>query len=450
MKKYKAAVIGGGISGIQASLDIANAGFEVFLIEKEPTIGGQMAKLSETFPTLDCSQCILTPKMVEVKQHPNIRLFTYSEILEATHNNDTYHLKILKKPKFVKEGVCTVCDDCVPVCPVAVSNEFDRGLTLRKAIYIPFPQAVPSIYTLDIDACLGLNPLICGKCKDACEANAIDFDMKPEIIDIEADAIVLATGYELYKPVNEYGYGRYEDVIDGLEFERLLSASGPTSGEIIRPSDKTVPKEVVFIQCVGSRTPDNGLAYCSKICCMYTAKHAMLYKHKVHDGSATVFYMDIRAAGKNYKEFIERTKEEGVSYIRGRVSKVFKRGKKLIVWGADTISRKKYEVAADLVVLACAIIPREETKSLAEKLGVEINEYGYLQEKHQNFAPFETKNKGIFLAGCASAPKDIPDSVMQGSAAAGKVIADFCNGRKNSNGEAVMIEDAERVENFKK
>ena len=287
----KALVIGGGIAGIQSALDLANSGFEVILVERSPSIGGHMIQLSETFPTLDCSQCILTPKMVEVSKHPNIKLMTYSEVQEVSGYVGNFKVKILKKPTYVYPDKCTLCDECTKVCPVVVPNEFDLSLTGRRAIYIPFPQAIPATYILDIKSCPGLLPIACGKCADVCEPEAIDFDMKPEIIEEEVGAIIVATGYDLYdkEKMAEYGYGKYADVVDGLQFERLCSASGPTMGKILRPSDHKEPKEVVFIQCVGSRDPELHCAYCSKICCMYTAKHAMLYKHHVHDGQAYIF-----------------------------------------------------------------------------------------------------------------------------------------------------------------
>lgn len=433
MKPFRsAAVIGGGIAGIQASLDLAEAGFRVYLVDRSPTIGGHMAQLSETFPTLDCSQCILTPKMVEVKHHPNIELYTYTEVQGISGSPGNFKLKLLRKPRYVLEGDCTACDDCVEVCPVAQPDEFNRGLTSRKAIYIPFPQAVPSVYTLDKEACLGLDPLVCGKCQEACEPDAINFDMKEENIEVDVGAVILATGYELYQPVREYGYGKLPDVMDGLEFERLLSASGPTSGEIRRPSDGKPAENVVFIQCVGSRDPVNGLPYCSKICCMYTAKHAMLYKHKMHEGNATIFYMDIRAGGKNYQEFIDRAVDDGVDYVRGRVAQVFQRQDKLVVWGVDTINGEKKEVNADIVVLATAVIPNSGINELAEKLHLNLGDHWFLEEQHQNYRPFEEKNEGFYLAGCDQAPKDIPDSVCQGSAAASKVIAGYY---KRQNGQ---------------
>ncbi len=424
----RALVIGAGIAGIQAALDIANSGFKVTLVEREPSIGGHMAKLSETFPTLDCSQCILTPRMVEVRQHPNIELLTYSEVQEVSGYQGNFKVKILKKPRYVIPELCTGCGDCVEVCPVTVPNEFDRGLSWRRAIYIPFPQAVPSIYTLDDKNCLGIQPLACEKCARACQPKAINFDMQPEIIEREVGSIIVATGYELFQSddAKEYGYGKYPDVMDGLEFERMLSASGPTNGEVRRPSDGRVPKDVVFIQCVGSRDPEGGLAYCSKICCMYTAKHAMLYKHKVHGGRAYVFYMDIRAGGKGYEEFVRRTMEEDrVLYIRGRVSKVFQEGRKLIVWGTDTLSGQKVEIEADLVVLASAMIPNNGHTELSKLLRMTTDEYGWYQEAHPKLRPVETLTAGLYLAGAVQAPKDIPDAVGQASAAASKALVMF-------------------------
>ncbi len=284
----RALVIGGGIAGIQSALDLANSGYEVILVERSPSIGGHMIQLSETFPTLDCSQCILTPKMVEVSKHPKIKLMTYSEVQEISGYVGNFKAKILKKPTYVYPDKCTLCDECTKVCPVVVSNEFDIGLTGRRAIYIPFPQAIPATFTLDIKNCPGLLPIACGKCADVCDPGAIDYDMKPEIVEEEVGAIIVATGFDLYgkEMMAEYGYGKYPDVLDGLQFERLCSASGPTMGKVLRPSDHKEPKEVVFIQCVGSRDPELHCAYCSKICCMYTAKHAMLYKHHVPDGQA--------------------------------------------------------------------------------------------------------------------------------------------------------------------
>ena len=424
----RALVIGGGIAGIQAALDLANGGHEVILVEREPSIGGHMAQLSETFPTLDCSQCILTPRMVEVSRHPNITLLTYSEVEEISGYVGNFKAKIRRKPRYVLEDICTNCGDCAAVCPQVVPNEFDGGLSWRRAIYIPSPQAVPAVYTLDEESCLGLHPLVCDKCFQACEAGAIDLNMKPEIVEVDVGAIVVATGYDLFaaEQARELGWGKFPDVVTGLEFERLLSASGPTSGEVRRPSDGRVPKEIVFIQCVGSRDPEQGVPYCSKICCMYTAKHAMLYKHKVPDGQAYVFYMDIRAGGKGYEEFVNRAVEEDhVLYVRGRVSRIFQENGKLIVWGADTLAGQAVEIAADLVVLATAIVANTGHDVLAHQLRANVDEHGFYQEAHPKLRPVETLTAGLYLAGAAQAPKDIPETVAQASAAASKVQALF-------------------------
>ncbi len=419
----RALVIGAGVSGIQSALDIADSGYEVLLVEKSPTIGGHMAQLSETFPTLDCSQCILTPKMVAVSRHPRIKLMTMSEVVDVKGYVGNFQVTIKEHPRYVTDD-CNLCGDCVKVCPQVTVNEFDRGLTLRRAIYIPFPQAVPAKYVLDDQTCLGLNPLRCDKCEKACDVGAIDYDMQPKFLTEHFGSIVVATGYDLYdiSQIPEYGYDTYEDVIDGLQFERLLSASGPTKGEVRRPSDGKVPKEVVFIKCVGSRDPESHHPYCSKICCMYTGKHAMLYKHHVPEGQAYVFYMDIRSAGKDYEEFIQRaTEEDRVMYIRGRVSKIYREGEKIMVWGVDTIAGKKVEIAADLVVLATAIVPREETIELAKKLRIPMGPNNFLKEAHPKLRPVETLSAGIYLAGAAQAPKDIPETVAQGSGASSKV-----------------------------
>jgi heterodisulfide reductase subunit A len=424
----RALIIGGGIAGIQAALDLANGGHEVILVEREPSIGGHMAQLSETFPTLDCSQCILTPRMVEVSRHPNITLLTYSEVEEISGYVGNFKAKIRRKPRYVLEDICTNCGDCAVVCPQVVPNEFDGGLSWRRAIYIPSPQAVPAVYTLDEESCLGLHPLVCEKCFQACEAGAIDLNMKPEIVEVDVGAIVVATGYDLFaaEQARELGWGKFPDVVTGLEFERLLSASGPTSGEVRRPSDGRVPKEVVFIQCVGSRDPEQGVPYCSKICCMYTAKHAMLYKHKVPDGQAYVFYMDIRAGGKGYEEFVNRAVEEDhVLYVRGRVSRIFQEDGKLIVWGADTLTGQAVEIAADLVVLATAMVANTGHDVLAHQLRANVDEHGFYQEAHPKLRPVETLTAGLYLAGAAQAPKDIPETVAQASAAASKVQALF-------------------------
>ena len=418
-------VIGGGIAGIQAALDMANSGYEVVLVERSPSIGGHMIQLSETFPTLDCSQCILTPKMVEVAKHDKIKLLTYSEVEEISGYVGNFKVKIKKKPTYVDQDKCTLCDECTKACPVVVPNEFDLGLTGRRAIYIPFPQAIPATYTLDIQGCPGLVPIACGKCADVCEPGAIDYDMQPEIIEEDVGSIIVATGYDLYgkEEMAEYGYGKYPNVLDGLQFERLLSASGPTQGQILRPSDHRQPKEVVFIQCAGSRDPEQHCAYCSKICCMYTAKHAMLYQHNVHDGQAYVFYIDVRSGGKGYEEFVQRAVEEDdVIYLRGKVSKIFEENGKVMVWGVDTLTGKHVEIAADMVVLAMAMRPSEGADEVAKTLKVNLDKDGFFSEAHPKLKPVESVTSGMFFAGASQAPKDIPEAVAQASGAAAKAI----------------------------
>ncbi|CAA6606201.1 CoB--CoM heterodisulfide reductase iron-sulfur subunit A 2 [Rhodospirillaceae bacterium LM-1] len=422
----KVMVIGGGVAGIQAALDLANAGLQVVLVEKSPTLGGNMIKLSETFPTLDCSQCILSPKMVEVSKNKNIKLLTQAEVQDVSGFVGNFKVKVRQKAIFVDPELCKICDDCSKVCPTVVKNEYDENLTARRAIFIPFAQAIPATYTLDESSCLGLNPVVCGKCADVCEVGAINYDMRPKIITEDVGAIVVATGFDLYGKENlgEYGMGKYDNVLDGLQFERLCSASGPTGGHVLRPSDHKEPKNVVFIQCAGSRDPESHCAYCSKICCMYTAKHATLYKHHVPDGQAYVFYIDIRSGGKGYEEFVQRSMErDEVMYLRGRVSKVYEQDGKMVVKGVDTISGKNVQIDADMVVLALAMQPSKGTADVAKTLKIGRDKDGFLAEAHPKLRPVESVTAGIFLAGAAQAPKDIPETVCQASAAASKVIA---------------------------
>jgi len=413
-------VIGGGIAGIQAALDVANAGFEVILVEKSPTIGGRMAQLAETFPTLDCAQCILTPKMSEVSRHPNIRLYTLSEVVEVSGYVGNFKVKIKKKPRYVDIEACNLCGECEEVCPALILDDgYNRELAVRKAIYMPFPQAVPSAYVIDMENCKGV---ACSKCVEVCDQDAINLYEKEEIIEFDVGAIIVATGFDLLpkEKIGEYGYGRYEDVVDSLQFERILSATGPTGGEIKRHSDGKVPKKIAFVQCAGSRDK-NYLPYCSGICCMYTAKHALLYKHLVPDGDAYIFYIDIRAFSKGYEEFIKRVQEEcGVKYVRGKVSKIYKDGDSLVVRAVDTITGEIFKEKFDMVVLAMGIVPN--AKEVAEVLRIPVDENGFLQEVHPKLRPVETPMGGIFICGVAQGPKDIQTSVAQASGAASKAI----------------------------
>ncbi len=421
-------VIGGGIAGIRAALDVANGGYQVYLVEKTGSIGGRMAQLSETFPTLDCSTCILGPLMVEVYRHPKIRLLRLSKVEEVRGYIGNFKVRVRQEPPYVDEAKCNACGECAKVCPAELPNEFDLGLTWRKAIYTPFAQAVPPAYVLDSKNCLGLLPQACGECKKACDqfgTSCIDLDAWPQIHELEVGAIIAATGYELYDAtkLTEYGYGIFPDVMTSLEFERMLSASGPTSGEIRRPTDGQTPREIVFIQCAGQREPERALPYCSKICCMYTARHAMMFRHKVPNGQAYVFYMDIRAGGKGYEEFIKRCQEErGLLYLRGRVAKVYRENGKLVVKGVDTLSGKTVQINADLVVLAVGMIPSSETHELASALKASLDANGFFSEAHPKLRPLESPTAGIFLAGAGQAPKDIPETVAQASGAAAKAL----------------------------
>jgi len=418
-----ALIIGGGIAGIQAALDVADAGFQVYLVEREPSIGGRMAQLDKTFPTLDCSSCILTPRMVEVGRHPNIELLTYSEVEQVDREDGRFHVRVRKKARYVDMDKCIGCGLCAEACRMhgRVDSAFDAGMGKRAAIYVPFPQAVPLKYTVDPEACIFLTRGVCGKtfrCKDACPADAIDFDQQDEFVDLEAAAIIVATGFDPFDPTEmpEFGYGQYPEVVTGLEFERLVSASGPTAGKI--KINGKEPREVVFIQCVGSRDAQHGHPYCSRVCCMYTAKQAHLVCEKLPDALVTIFYMDIRAFGKGFEEFYDRVRREGVLYRRGNPSEIIRRGDKLIVRAEDTLLGEPVEAEADLVVLAVGIQPRADAKQVAKLLGLPLSDDGFFQEAHPKLRPVETGVDGIYLAGCCQGPKDIPDTVAQAKAAA--------------------------------
>jgi len=423
----KVLVIGGGVAGIQAALDVAAGGTKTILLDREPSIGGHMSMLDETFPTLDCSQCILTPKMVEASQNPNIEIMTYSEIDSVSGFVGNFKVNIRKKARYVDPNECTGCGICWSKCPVSVPSEFEQGLGKRKAIYIPFPQAVPNKPVIDTEHCLKFTSggKRCGICQKLCPKQCINFEDKDEIITVEVGAIIVAAGYDIMptSAFGEYGYGKYKDVVTSLQFERMVCASGPTLGDLQRPSDGKKPQTVVFIECVGSRDPAHYYPYCSKICCMYTAKQTILYRHKVPDGNAYVFYMDIRANGKNYEEFVRRAiEEEKAQYLRGRVSQVYQDGEDLVVEGADTLTGSQVKIRADLVVLATAMVPPRGIKELAQKLGIGYDQYGFLTEAHPKLKPVETSTAGIFLAGACISPRDIPDSVSEGSGAAAKSL----------------------------
>ncbi|GAW27832.1 CoB--CoM heterodisulfide reductase iron-sulfur subunit A family protein [Carboxydocella sp. ULO1] len=424
----RALVIGGGIAGLQAALDIAEHGYEVVLVEKEPTIGGKMAALDKTFPTLDCSACICTPKMVEAAQHPKIKIYTLAEVAKVEGYLGNFTVTVHQKPRYIDLARCSGCGICESKCPSKVASEFEQGLSMRTAIYRPFPQAVPNKPVIDARNCRKIQENKCGLCAKICPNGAIDYTQQEELIQEQVGAIVVATGYELFDwtRYEEYGGGRYQDVISGLQLERLLNASGPTGGKILRPSDGKVPRSVVLVKCVGSRDYRKGKSYCSRACCMYTAKHAMQIKEKIPSAEVYVFYMDVRTAGKMYEEFYLRAVEEyGVNYLRGRVAKIYERDNRLIVWGEDTLSGQKVEIAADLVVLATGMVPAAGAEQLAQICSFAADSNGFYMEAHPKLRPVETNTAGIFLAGCCQGPKDIPDTVAQASAAASKVTALF-------------------------
>ncbi len=436
----RALVIGGGIAGIQTALDIADAGFPVDIVETKPTIGGKMAQLDKTFPTLDCAACILTPKMVDVAQNEKIRIFSYSEVEAVKGFVGNFDVTIKRRARYVKEDVCTGCGLCTEKCPQKkVPNEFNLGMDTRRAIYIPFAQAVPKVATIDPNYCMMLKNGKCGVCSKVCSVGAIDYQAKDEHIEEKYGAIVVATGFEPISmdKFDEFAYAQSKDVITSLELERLMNAAGPTGGTLLRPSDGEHPHTIVFVQCVGSRCSacaEKGKEYCSKICCMYTAKHAMLIRDKYPDTEVYVFYIDVRTPGKNFDEFYRRAVEEyGVHYIKGMVGKVTPEGKVLHVQGSDLLDNEQLHIDADLVVLAAAIEPNKSARPLATMLTASMDTNDFFTEAHPKLRPVESPTAGVFLSGTCQGPKDIPETVSQAGAAAAKVIGLLCNDKLTGN-----------------
>jgi heterodisulfide reductase subunit A len=420
-EKPSVLIIGGGIAGIQASLDLAGRGMQVYVLEETPTIGGRMAQLDKTFPTMDCSICILAPKMMECFRHSNIKLLTYSELREVNGSVGNFRVKIHQKARYVDETKCTGCGACAEHCPVEVPNDFDMRLGMRKAIYMPMPQAVPRLMTVDRENCIE-----CKLCTKMCRAGAVNFEQQPRDIELKVGSIIVATGFDQYDPseIVEYGYKKSKNVLTALEFERWICASGPVAGHLLRPADGGIPKKIAFIQCVGSRSGKFGAPFCSSVCCMYATKEALIIREHAPDVEVYIFYNELRAFGKGFMEFINRARDEyGVNYIRSRPGEIREdpETSSLTIWYDDTLTRQIKSLSdTDLVVLCPALLPRESNRKLASIMGIELDECGFFKVVHPLLAPVDTMIPGIYVCGYCQSPKDIPDSVAQASAAAAR------------------------------
>ena len=427
-------VIGGGIAGMQAALTIADGGKKVYLVEREPSIGGNMSKFDKTFPTLDCAACISTPKLVAVGQHEHIEMMTYCEVIDVSGFVGNFKIKIKQKPRYVDGDKCTGCGICSEKCPAKVPSEFDHELTTRKAIYTPFPQAVPNTRVIDAAHCIYFKKNKCRACEKFCEADAIDFEQKEEIIEIEVGSVIIATGFETFDPVSisQYGYGRFPEVYTSIQFERINNATGPTAGEILTKDGRT-PESVAIIHCVGSRD-ENHMKYCSRVCCMYSMKFAHLV-HEKTGAEVYEFYIDIRSPGKGYEEFYNRVQEEGTHFIRGKVSQITDivdspRDKgKLVVVAEDTLAGKVRRIPVDMVVLSVGLKPSSGIENIVRMVGISLDSDGWINELHPKLGPLATPSDGIFVAGCCQGPKDIPDSVAQGQGAAGEALSLISRGK---------------------
>ncbi len=425
MNRKAALVLGGGIAGIQASIDLANMGIKVYLVEKNPSIGGRMAQLDKTFPTNDCSMCILAPKMIECVNHENIQLFTYSELEELTGKARRFKAKIIKKARFIEENKCVGCGECAEKCPTKVDDEFNAGLGKRKAIYKYFPQAVPSTYVIDPDRCRTFQGKKCGVCEKICKAKAVNYKQKDEALTLDIGAVVLATGFDLYDvaPLTEYGWGKIKNVLTAMQFERMICPSGPTGGHLKRPSDGEEPTRLAFIQCVGSRDIRHK-KYCSAVCCMHATKEAVLAHEHYPELTSTIFYMDMRAVGKGFQEYIRRARDQyAVEYIRARPGRITENeeNQSPVLRYEDTVKREFRAREFDMVILAQALIPTESNLSIAKKLDIELDEFGFISIPNELSNPFDTTREGIVGCGFCLSPMDVPDSVVKASAAASKV-----------------------------
>jgi heterodisulfide reductase subunit A len=440
-------IVGAGIAGIQAALKIANAGHRVYLVEREPSIGGHMAQLDKTFPTLDCSACILTPRMTEVGSHPNIELMTYSDVEEVSGYIGNFKVRVRKKARYVDEDKCTGCGVCQEKCPFKVDSEFDVGVGQRKAIYTPFAQAVPNVPVIDREHCAYFLKGTCRACEKFCEAKAIDFEQEDEIVEVDVGNIIVATGYQVFDPtpIYQYGYGRYDNVVTGLEFERMVNASGPTSGDILLKSGKH-PESVAIIHCVGSRD-EKYHEYCSRVCCMYSMKFSHLLKEHLPGVEVYEFYIDIRSFGKGYEEFYNRLLKEKTIFIRSRPAEVTDIAEtpeeegKLIIQFEDTLAGLQRRLPVDMVILSTALEAQSDADAVARKFNISRSADGFFLEKHPKLDPVATMSDGIFLAGCCQGPKDIPDTVAQASAAATDVLAMISRGTVEVEATTAVVDE---------
>jgi len=440
-------VVGGGIAGIQAAIEIADSGNKVYLVEREPSIGGHMMQLDKTFPTLDCSACILTPKMSTAGSHPNIELMTYSEVKDVSGYVGNFNVKINKKARYVDEDKCTGCGICQEKCPFKTPNNYDEGLAERKVIYTPFAQAVPNIPVIDAERCTYIQSGKCGACAKFCEVGAVDFEQKDQTVEIEVGNIIITTGYDQFdaSPMYQYGYGRLDDVVNGLEFERMISSTGPTAGHILK-KDGSEPKKVGIIHCVGSRDI-NYNEYCSRVCCMYSIKFGHFLREHIPGVEVYNFYIDLRCFGKGYEEFYNRALEDGTIFIRGKVGEVTdvaendeEKGK-LIVQVEDTLINLQRRIPLDMVILGTGLEPRKDASDVASQFLISRSQEGFFMERHPKLDPIATATDGVLIAGCCQGPKDIPDTVAQASAAAARALAIITRGTVEMEAISAVIDE---------
>jgi len=416
-------VIGGGVAGLEAGLDLADKGYKVHIVERLPTVGGKMALLYKVFPTNDCAPCILAPKTAYANIHPNINLLTNSEVKSVEGYIGNFNIKVIQRPRYIDTEKCTGCGECVEKCPIKmVDNVYSGGMGQRKAIYIPYDQAIPKKAIIDAQNCLYFRKGVCRICEKECPTEAIDFEQQTKTIDMKVGAIIVATGFDEYNPTekSEFGFGRYGNVITQFQLARLLDIDGPTGGKLLRPTNGREPKSIVMIQCVGSRDK-NANDYCSNICCMYALKHAQIIREMVlPDAEIYICYIDMRTTGKGFEEYYRRTRELGILFIRGRPSEIIEESDtgNLLLNVEDPDIGHLLRIKADLVVLSCATIPSEGSEQLSRILGIELDENGFFKEMHPKLRPVETNIRGIYICGAAQGPKDIPDSIIQAKAAA--------------------------------